>query len=105
MSWKILTGKIFLLDMYQTDYNVRCYFRDGKWGELEISSKDHIDIHIAATCLHYGQQAFEGMKAFMGKDGKIRLFRWQENAKRMIRSAEGIFMATCTGRDFSKKQL
>lgn len=77
----------------KTDYNVRCYYRNGKWGELEISSKDHIDIHIAATCLHYGQQAFEGMKAFMGKDGKIRLFRWQENAKRMARSAEGIFMA------------
>jgi branched-chain amino acid aminotransferase len=77
----------------QTDYNVRCYYRDGKWGELELSSKHHIDIHIAATCLHYGQQAFEGMKAFMGKDGKIRLFRWQENAKRLARSAKGIFMA------------
>jgi branched-chain amino acid aminotransferase len=77
----------------KSDYNVRCYFRDGKWGELEISSNDKVDIHIAATCLHYGQQAFEGMKAFMGKDGKIRLFRWEENAKRMIRSAEGIFMA------------
>ncbi len=78
----------------KTDYNVRCYYRDGKWGELEISSKDHIDIHIAATCLHYGQEAFEGMKAFRGKDGRIRLFRWQENAKRMAESAEGIFMAT-----------
>ena len=76
----------------KTDYNVRCYYKDGQWGELEITSKDHIDIHIAATCLHYGQQAFEGMKAFKGKDGKIRLFRWQENAKRMINSAEGIFM-------------
>ncbi len=77
----------------ETDYNVRCYFKNGKWGELEISTKYHIDIHIAATCLHYGQQAFEGMKAFKGKDGKIRLFRWQENARRMIKSAEGIFMA------------
>jgi branched-chain amino acid aminotransferase len=77
----------------KSDYNVRCYFRDGKWGELEISSNERVDIHIAATCLHYGQQAFEGMKAFMGRDGKIRLFRWEENAKRMIRSAEGIFMA------------
>ncbi len=77
----------------KSDYNVRCYYRNGEWGELEISSKEHIDIHIAATCLHYGQQAFEGMKAFMGKDGKIRLFRWQDNAKRMNRSAEGIFMA------------
>ncbi len=86
----------------KTDYNVRCYFRDGEWGELEISSKDHIDIHIAATCLHYGQQAFEGMKAFMGKDGKIRLFRWQENAKRMATSADGIFMARVPEELFKK---
>ncbi len=77
----------------KTDYNVRSYYRKGKWGELETSSSEHIDIHIAATCLHYGQQAFEGMKAFMGKDGKIRFFRWQENAKRMVNSAKGILMA------------
>jgi branched-chain amino acid aminotransferase len=77
----------------KTDYNVRSYFRHGNWGELEISSDDHLNIHMSATCLHYGQQAFEGMKAFMGKDGKIRLFRWQDNARRMIKSAEGIFMA------------
>ncbi|MGF1584711.1 MAG: branched-chain amino acid aminotransferase [Bacteroidales bacterium] len=78
----------------KTAYNVRCYYNDGKWGELETSTKDTVELHIASTCLHYGQQAFEGMKAFMGKDGKIRLFRWEENAKRMKRSAEGIFMAT-----------
>ncbi len=86
----------------KTDHNIRCYYKDGKWGELEITSKEHLDIHIAATCLHYGQQAFEGMKAFMGKDGKIRLFRWQENAKRMIRSAEGIHMAPVPEELFKK---
>jgi branched-chain amino acid aminotransferase len=78
---------------YPTKYNVRCYWRNGAWGELEVSSSETINIHIAATCLHYGQEAFEGMKAFMGKDGKIRLFRWEENAKRMQRSAEAIMMA------------
>jgi len=78
---------------FKTDYNVRCYYRDGKWGELEISSSEYINIHIAATCLHYGQEAFEGMKAFMGKDGKVRVFRWEENARRMQRSADGIEMA------------
>lgn len=76
-----------------TDYNVRCYYRDGKWGELETSSSNTINIHMAATALHYGQEAFEGMKAFMGKDGKVRIFRWEENAKRMINSAQGIMMA------------
>lgn len=76
----------------KTDYNVRCYYRNGAWGKLEISSSETIDIHIAATCLHYGQEAFEGLKAFMCKDGQVRVFRWEENAKRMQCSAEGIMM-------------
>jgi branched-chain amino acid aminotransferase len=77
----------------KTDYNVRCFYRNGIWGKPEISTSEYIDVHIAATGLHYGQEAFEGLKAYMGKDGKIRLFRWQENAKRMISSADGIKMA------------
>jgi branched-chain amino acid aminotransferase len=76
-----------------TDYNVRSYYRNGTWGELEISSSEYIPIHMAATGLHYGQECFEGMKAYMGSDGKIRIFRWQENARRMKRSAEGIRLA------------
>lgn len=75
-----------------TDYNVRCYFRDGKWGEVEISSSETIDIHIAATALHYGQEIFEGLKAFRGKDGKVRVFRPEENARRIRESAIGIKM-------------
>jgi branched-chain amino acid aminotransferase len=77
----------------KTDYNVRCYYRDGKWGELEVSSSEYIVLHMAATSLHYGQDAFEGMKAFRGKDGKIRLFRCADNARRMEDSASYIRMA------------
>jgi len=77
----------------KTDYNIRCLYKNGKWGPLEVSTSEYIDIHIAATALHYGQEAFEGLKAYMGKDGKIRLFRWEENAKRLISSAEGVIMA------------
>jgi len=77
---------------YPTDYNVRCYGRNGKWGELEVSSSEYISIHMAATTLHYGQEAFEGMKAFRGVDGKVRLFRWQDNARRLRSSADGIMM-------------
>ena len=76
----------------KTDYNVRCYFRDGKWGKLETSSSEIINIHMAATCLHYGQEAFEGLKAFRGKDGKIRVFRMEENALRLQQSCNGILM-------------
>jgi branched-chain amino acid aminotransferase len=75
-----------------TDYNVRCYYKNGKWGELEISSSNQISIHIGATCLHYGQEAFEGLKAYKGKDGKIRVFRIEENAQRLQSSARGILM-------------
>ncbi len=78
---------------YKTDYNVRSVYKDGAWSDLEVSSSEYINVHIAATGLHYGQEAFEGMKVFRGKDGKVRMFRWQENAKRMRRSADGIMMA------------
>ncbi|OFX89531.1 MAG: branched chain amino acid aminotransferase [Bacteroidetes bacterium GWF2_33_16] len=86
----------------KTDYNVRCYNRDGKWGELEISSSEYINLHIASTAIHYGQQAFEGMKAYMGKDGNIRIFRWEENFKRLERSANGILMQPVTKELFKK---
>lgn len=77
----------------QTPYNVRCYYRDGAWGRIEVSSEETLNIHIAATCLHYGQQAFEGLKAFRGADGKIRLFRTEANAARMQSSASYLKMA------------
>jgi len=76
-----------------TDYNVRCHYADGKWGEIEVSESPYINVHIAATGLHYGQEIFEGAKAFRGKDGKIRIFRLEENAKRLRESAKGLLMA------------
>lgn len=76
-----------------TDYNVRCVCKNGVWGELEVSSSEYINIHMAATCLHYGQEAFEGMKAFRGKDGRVRIFRMRDNAERMQSSSRGIMMA------------
>jgi len=78
---------------FKADYNIRAYFKDGKWSELEACTDENITMHMAATCLHYGQQAFEGLKAYRGKDGKIRMFRLEENAKRLIHSAHGIKMA------------
>ena len=77
----------------KTDFNVRAYYRNGAWSELEVSDSEYINLHMAATALHYGQEAFEGMKAFRGADGKIRVFRWIENAKRLAYSARGIMMA------------
>ena len=77
----------------KTDYNVRCTFKNGEWGEIVVTDSEEITMHMAATCLHYGQEAFEGLKAFRGKDGKIRVFRTEENGKRIQDSARGIMMA------------
>lgn len=76
----------------KTDYNVRTYFKDGKWSEIEVSESENINIHMAATSLHYGQEIFEGLKAFRGVDGKVRIFRLHENAQRMRESAIGLCM-------------
>jgi len=97
IDWKSLPFGYF-----KTDYNVRCFWKEGSWGELEISDSEYMNIHIAATALHYGQEAFEGMKAFLGKDGKVRVFRWEENSKRMNRSAEGVMMQSVPAEIFKK---
>lgn len=76
----------------KTNYNIRCWYKDGQWGPLEVSDSEYFNIHIAATCLHYGQEAFEGLKAFKGKDGKVRVFRMEQNAQRMQSSCDGILM-------------
>ena len=76
----------------KTDYNIRTHFKDGKWSEPTAETSESLDIHIAATCLHYGQEVFEGMKAFRGKDGKIRVFRMRQNAERLQASCRGIMM-------------
>lgn len=75
-----------------TDYNVRCHYHDGKWGEIEVCSDVYITMHIAATCLHYGQEAFEGLKAYRCPDGKVRVFRMEENAKRLQSTSRGILL-------------
>jgi branched-chain amino acid aminotransferase len=47
---------------------------------------------MAATALHYGQEAFEGLKARRCKDGKIRIFRMEANAERLQSTCRGILM-------------
>jgi branched-chain amino acid aminotransferase len=77
----------------KTDYNVRCRFSNGAWGELETHDTEYLNLHMAATCIHYGQEVFEGLKAFRGQDGKIRIFRMRDNALRMQDSCAGTMMA------------
>lgn len=77
----------------KTDCNVRCEYKNGAWGELEVHESEFLNLHMAATSLHYGQESFEGLKAFHGKDGKVRIFRMKDNALRMQDSSAGTMMA------------
>ncbi|MBD3160805.1 MAG: branched-chain amino acid aminotransferase [Candidatus Eisenbacteria bacterium] len=76
----------------KTDANLRYTWRDGKWDEGVETTSDSISLSIAATCLHYGQAVFEGLKVYEAKDGRILCFRIEENAKRLQHSAAKLMM-------------
>lgn len=75
-------------DYRKTDWNVRYSYTDGKWSPMEVTQDEYIKMHMSASCLHYGIELFEGLKAFRGVDGKVRLFRVADNARRLQSSAE-----------------
>jgi branched-chain amino acid aminotransferase len=76
----------------KTNFNYISYFKNGNWEDGILREDDSITISATSTCLHYGQQAFEGLKAFRRKDGDIQLFRPDENAKRLQRSCKRLLM-------------
>lgn len=71
---------------------LRCIYKDGAWGEVESLTDDNISMSAFAGCLHYSIECFEGLKAFRGKDGKVRIFRPEENARRLQSSAASLFI-------------
>ena len=91
IDWKNLG-----FDYVKTDVNARFYFKDGAWSEMEITDDEYIKMHMSTTCLHYGLECFEGLKAFRGVDGKVRIFRADENAKRMQSSARKLCLPVPT---------
>ena len=74
-------------DYVKTNVNIRYEYKGGQWSEMQVTEDEYIPMHISTTCLHYGLECFEGLKAFKGADGKVRIFRMDENAKRMQSSA------------------
>lgn len=78
-------GNIFTDHMFLMEYD------EGKgWHSPVIKPYDNISLSPSAAVLHYGQEIFEGLKTFIAKDGKINLFRLDENAKRLNVSADRI---------------
>jgi branched-chain amino acid aminotransferase len=76
----------------KTDLRYTSKWKDGKWDEGQLVEDNMISISESSTALHYGQQCFEGLKAYRTKDGKIQLFRPDSNAKRMQDSCRRILM-------------
>ena len=76
----------------KTDYRYISYWKEGSWDNGKLTSDNTLTISEGSPCLHYGQQCFEGLKAYTTKEGKIQLFRPDQNAKRMIKSCKRLFM-------------
>jgi branched-chain amino acid aminotransferase len=76
----------------KTDYNIRYVCKSGAWDKGTLTAEETIPLHMAATALHYGQECFEGLKAYETKQGDVVVFRIDENAKRLARSCRKIHM-------------
>lgn len=76
----------------KTDYRFVAHWKDGEWSQGELTHDNTLHIHEGSTALHYGQQCFEGLKAYRCKDGSINLFRPDQNALRMQRSCDRLLM-------------
>ena len=80
-------------------YYVR-YFKNGKWEQGQLTHDRFLSISMFSQVFHYAQEAFEGLKAYMTKDGSINLFRPDMNAKRLQRSCRRLLMPEITEEDF-----
>ena len=87
IDWKNL-GFSYL----KTDFRYVSRYKDGKWDDGALVEDNRLYIEECATALHYGQQSFEGLKAYTTKEGKVQLFRPDQNAKRMNNSADRLLM-------------
>jgi len=76
-------GRLFSDHMLLADYDP-----SNRWHNARIVPYGPLPLDPAAAVLHYGQELFEGIKAFRGEDGKVRLFRAEKNCERMAEGAE-----------------
>lgn len=76
----------------KTPWRFIAKWKDGQWEEGELTEDNYLTIHEGSPALHYGQQCFEGLKAYRRKDGKVNLFRPEQNSRRMNQSARRLLM-------------
>ncbi|NLJ97479.1 MAG: branched-chain amino acid aminotransferase [Clostridiales bacterium] len=91
----LVFGKIFTDHMFVMDYEM------GKgWYDPRIIPYEPISLEPSAMVFHYGQEMFEGLKAYKAVDGRILLFRPDMNAKRSNRSAKRLCMPEIPEEDY-----
>lgn len=77
------------------DHMVTCrWTAEVGWEAPKLKPFENLSISPIASCLHYATQCFEGMKAYRGYDGQLRLFRPKLNAQRLANSALRIALPT-----------
>jgi len=76
----------------KTDFSYVSKWSNGQWDEGKLVEENTLTISQSATALHYGQQCFEGLKAYRTKDGKIQLFRPDRNSARLNDSCRRVLM-------------
>ncbi|MDO5038240.1 branched-chain amino acid aminotransferase [Clostridium sp.] len=76
----------------KTDYRYISIWENGKWDDGKLIEDNKLLIEEGAPALHYGQQCFEGLKAYRTKNGDIQLFRPNKNAERLNNSCKRLLM-------------
>ncbi len=92
MEAKSINWKSLGFGYTKTPFRFHARWKDGKWDNGKLVKDNHLKLEESATCIHYGQQCFEGMKAQRSKNEKVYLFRPEENAKRLQQSARRLMM-------------
>ncbi len=82
-------GNVFTDHMFVADFE-----EEKGWYDPRVEPYAPFPLDPATAVLHYGQSLFEGLKAFRGKDGKIRLFRPDKHVARLNRTAERMCIPT-----------
>ncbi len=76
----------------QQEYRFIAHYKDGAWNEGSLTDNPILPVHESSTAINYGQQCFEGLKAYTTESGKVVLFRPELNAKRINESCERLLM-------------
>lgn len=95
IEWDKLT-----FNYIKTDFRYTSMWKKGAWDEGELSEDNTLTISEGSATFHYGQQAFEGMKAYRTKEGNVNIFRPDQNAKRFENSCSRILMPALSEEQF-----